>query len=259
MEKKRVKLCPGAEMLIPLGVGILFTMIGLFIPDMGVMYAGLFTPLVLFAGLGIIVIIFSIVGIAQEILQIRDNRGNPEEEIIVQGTGGAFMIIPGAIILLMSSVFVVVAHLVPGGILDEGMTSELTTFALAGAGFGFIGLSFLITYIIGLKSTFLYRKLKNDPSAFTTKATYESEEKSSSYMRTSNALTGSYELKEYIVYSYRDEFGVKRYAESEKMYNECQKVWFLKKQTFLIKCKGKYSVIIEEPPEDYVCDQGFEE
>lgn len=97
------------------------------------------------------------------------------------------------------------------------------------------------------------KRLKNDPNAFVTDATFI-KANFSSYSSSSIGVGGiaiptSLNVYKKITYEYVDEMGEKHVVKSNLSYFPKQIEYLQRKGTFKIKCCGKYSEIIEELPE----------
>ena len=126
-------------------------------------------------------------------------------------------------------------------------------FALVGAVLAVCGVAFLVFGILRGKTLKAYKNLLNDPNALVTDAQFI-KATVSSYKSRSIGVGGidvptSINIYKKITYSYVDEKGVKQTVKSVLSYTPNQADFLQNKGTFKIKCKGDFSAIIEELPE----------
>lgn len=116
-----------------------------------------------------------------------------------------------------------------------------------------VGLYLTIYGIIRAVKLSTVKKLKDDPTAFVTDATFIkanfSSYSSSSISSGSVTVPTSINVFMKITYEYVDEMGEKHVVKSTSSYYPKQIEYLQQKGTFKIKCRGKYSEIIEEIPE----------
>ena len=111
------------------------------------------------------------------------------------------------------------------------------------------GLIFAVYGTIRLFKLNKAKKLKNDPDAYVTDATFVKANFSSYSSLSFWIIPISINAHKKITYEYVDETGVKHVAKSTLSYFPKQVEYLREKGAFKIKCKGKDSVIIEELPE----------
>ena len=58
--------------LVGLGVGAVFVGVGLFAPEVGILQAGIFTPMIFFALVGALVFVAAIIGVFTELSKPKD-------------------------------------------------------------------------------------------------------------------------------------------------------------------------------------------
>ena len=116
-----------------------------------------------------------------------------------------------------------------------------------------VGVIFVVYGTLRLVKLNTAKKIKNDPNAHVTDATFVKANLSSfSSASVGNGLFAipvSINAYKKITYEYVDETGEKHVTKSNVSYFPKQIEYLQQKGTFKIKCQGKESVIIEEIPE----------
>ncbi|MBR3891264.1 MAG: hypothetical protein IKJ30_04245 [Bacilli bacterium] len=234
---------------VALGVGAAFTGVGLFAPG-GILEAGLFSPMIIFFALGVLVLVASLVAFLGAIKTKAFKQGDANShmnKIVVQAApdGGATLII-GFAFGGMGSLFAIIGLIVPEGVLQYGMASEMLLFVIMGGSFAFIGISQLLTGIPHMKASMIYKKLYTDVTAFTTSATYFEEPVVTDQSVEINGVSIAKHTKP-LLYKYQDETGVARIAQTPGEFTDKEHAWFKNRGSFKIRCKGKYSVLMDLP------------
>ena len=233
--------------LVGLGVGAVFMGVGLFAPEVGILQAGIFTPMIFFALVGALVFVAAVVGIFNELRKPKDaTEYNGKTKIYVQNEPGmtSFIVMPIAF-TGMGSLFAAVGIFAPDGIMQLGLQSEFVIFAIFGSVFAFIGLAMFPYAIRHAQADKIYKRLCSDPMSYTTDATYF-EDTQINEMAEKLASLASMVQDTPLLYKYKDEMGVQRIAQTSDTYTKKEHEYFKNKGTFKIRCQGKYSVIISE-------------
>lgn len=234
---------------VALGVGAAFCGVGLFAPE-GILQMGLFSPMIIFFALGVLVLVASLVAFLGAVKTIFSKQGAANEhmnKIVVQsGSDGGATLIIGFAFGGMGSLFAVIGLIVPEGVLEYGMASELLMFVIIGSAFAFIGVSQLLTGIPQMRASLIYKKLYTDVTAFTTSATYFEEPGVMEQNLEINGVSISRHTKP-LLYKYQDETGVVRIAQAPGEFTDKEHAWFKNRGSFKIRCKGKYSVLMDLP------------
>ena len=237
--------------LVGLGVGIVFMGVGIFAPEVGILQAGLFTPMFFFALVGALVLVAVIIGFFTELTKSKDSAEyNGKTKIYIQNEPGmtSFIVMPIAF-TGMGSLFAAIGLLVPEGVMEFGMQSELLMFVLIGTVFAFIGLAMFPYAIRHAQADKIYKRLCSDPMSYTTDATYfEDTELNEMAQKLSSLAPMVQDMP--LSYRYKDEMGVQRIAQTSDTYTKKEHEYFKNKGTFKIRCQGKYSVIISDMPID---------
>lgn len=224
----------------PLSVGVFFALLGLFVPDIGIIHKGLLTPMILFVGFGGL---FIFVGITLLKDRKYDHNSTGEQKIIKQSPGDALLLIPASLMFAICATAILCSLFIPeGGIYYYGFDSELVIMFIFGIGFLCVDIVLFVGGFMGISKRILYKKLKLDSTMFTTTATYADDEVFSDELIGDLA---AYKPKP-IKYKYIDETGTTRFTTSVQEYSLTERKKFSKMKTFKIRCKGKYSIILNQ-------------
>lgn len=224
---------------LTLGFGFFLLMLGLFIPGEGILFKGILAPLALFVVVGIACMV---IGVLLILGVFHKKDSNKEVEIIVQQKGTPAILMVGGVALFMGVVATLLGVFTSEiGIIDKGLYSDLMFWVIVGAVISFIGIIVSIGGFINLRDNMIYKKLETDSMCFTTVAKYIDNE-----IREEELLIKDDKyLPMCIEYEYMDETGTLRRATSLDEYFLDGREWFKQKGTFKIRCRGKYSIIIE--------------
>jgi hypothetical protein len=230
------------------GVGLAFTMIGLFVPGLGILSVGLFTPLIIFFLLGGLCIFAGFMELKNQIKESRNKRNRvlpSESTIVVQsGMDSSATLAIGLGFFGMGTLFTLLSLFVPEGVLEYGMQSDMFIMLSIGGPFALIGFGFFVFGIPELRTVAIYKKLYKDSSMFTTTGTYlEIPAERIEGGKTGKKPDGSGTL----IYKYQDETGITRIGETYDTFTVEELEWFKNQGTIKVRCKGKYSVILEYP------------
>lgn len=233
---------------VVLGVASAFIMIALFVPEIGILDAGLLTPLTIFFAIGCLCL-FAVFKEAKNQIKIRKDRKErvmpSETTIVVQaGTDSSITLIMGAVFSFVGCVFTVVGLFVPGGIMENGLQTGMVAFLCIGGPFALIGFGLLVFGIPEFKTEAIYKKLYKDASMFTTMGTYFELENNQTIDGKPIQDT-QYGGK--LLYRYQDETGIMRIGETYDSFSKEELAWYKSKGSFKIRCRGKYSVILDYP------------
>lgn len=238
---------------VALGVGVAFVSIALFAPG-GILESGLFSMMIIFFLLGLLVLVAGVIAICgtiKEKIFSKNTIGHSTTKIVVQAEPDAWItLVLGFAFAGMGSLFACVGLFVPEGVMNYGMSSELLIMVVFGGSFALIGIGQFLSGIPHFKASLIYKSLYKNNNSFTTTATYfEEPEVESNTNLPQNTSISSHNKP--LLYKYQDETGVLRISEDPEKLTEEQRAWFQERGTFTIRCKGKYSVIMEYPNIEY--------
>jgi hypothetical protein len=247
----RKSTVPLSSAFIVLGVGLAFMSLGVFMPADGLIYKGLFSPMIMPILMGFIAFLLGIGMFVKYFeMKIKGKKTNwIGNKLIVQEEPQVAFIFVGSMIFIVSSLAIALGLFYPQeGFIYAGIYSEIIMALIIGSLFMVVSIVFLYFGIESIISKKIYNKLKNDGSMFTTTAKCYFEEFEKQNVIGEKQGFPYINVSDKVVYKYVDEKRVERISLSLDRYTEKQIEWFKNKNSISIRCLGKRSVLIDTPP-----------
>ena len=235
------------------GMGLAFMALGAFIPEDGLIYKGLFSPLIMPMLMGFICFLGG-VGIFVKYFDMKSKAKKHNwigEKLIIQEEPQIVFFFVGAMTLIVALPAFGLGLLYPEtGFIYMGIYSELIMALIIGFLFMVVGIVFLCYGIEAILLKRIYKRLKNGGSSFIAAAKCCFEEFEKENVLGEKQGFGRIDISNKVVYKYVDESGIERLTLSLQNYSKKQIEWYKNKGGLSVSCFGKRSVLIDQPPKE---------